>query len=235
MTFPQNDRFFEVRELLSPIEEKLVSSTMARVLQIAGPHAVAELAKAAIPAVKRGEFTLASGKKSDFYFDGRQVTMSADALRWIVHAVLAVLAEPAMARVNRIGGPATAAIPISSAVLSIAAMNDTFRVRKAFYVRSEAKQHGAGNLIEGPPLGRGDVVLLVDDTLTTGGSLIKAAKAVLETGAEIAGVFVVVDREEGGAEAIAQDIGGKPYSAITKTFLFFVMDNTDVVRKIAGV
>lgn len=235
MTFPHNERFFEVQQLLEPIRAKLMGSAMARTLEIVGVSSIAELARLASQAVKRGDFTLTSGKKSDFYFDGRQITMSAPALKWIIEIVMGlVYGDPSLCRVNAIGGPATAAIPISSAVLAYAATANSPRLAKAFYVRSEPKAHGVGNLIEGPSLGKDDVVLLVDDTLTTGGSLIKAAKAVLETGATIAAVFVLVDREEGGAEAIEKEIGGRPYAALTKTLLFFAMDNTDAMQKIVG-
>lgn len=218
--YPHNDRYYDNVEAMRPIADKLMASTMARTFELVGNPMILDLAHLAAKAVKRGEFTLSSGAKSDFYFDGRQVTLSRPALRLISEVVTRLVTSPGFGRVNAIGGPATAAIPITAGLLS----TGLERIEKGFYVRSEPKKHGTGSQIEGPPLGPSDVVLLVDDTLTTGGSLIKAAKAVLETGATIAGVFVLVDREEGGAEAIEREIGGKPFAALTKTFLFFAMD-----------
>lgn len=229
--YPHNDAYFENQEAMRPVVEKLMASTMARTLVLAGTPLLRDLAELAAGAMKRGEFTLASGGKSDFYFDGRVVTLSANAISKIVQVVFAVLSDPCLHHVNVIGGPATAAIPITSAVLGYASTSGFDRLKKSFYVRSEPKKHGTGNQIEGPPLGPGDVVLLVDDTLTTGGSLVKAAKAVLETGATLAGVFVLLDREEGGAEVIQKEIGGRPYAALTKSFLFFVADAHEVRSK----
>ncbi len=72
----------------------------------------------------------------------------------------------------------------------------------AFIVRKDVKAHGTGRVIEGPDLQPGERVLLVDDTMTTGGTFLQAREAVMATGATIAGALCVVDREEGGREAL---------------------------------
>jgi orotate phosphoribosyltransferase len=173
-----------------------------------------------LAATKFGEFTLASGKKSDFYFGGRRVTMDRQAVQFCAKAIIhymSLLSD----RPTAIGGPATAAIPLASATLCMLATDMRLepQLTKSFYVRSEPKQHGLKNLLEGPPIGAADKVVLVDDTLTSGGSLLKAAAAVKETGAKIVGVYVILDRDEGGAAAIERELGIKPDCSLTKTIL----------------
>ena len=144
--------------------------------------------------VRRGRFTLASGRESSHYVDARLTTMSPEGL-----AVIGPLAlEAIRARgwhVDAVGGLTLGADPISyaTALASVAAPP----LVRAFTVRKEAKQHGTGRLIEGP-MREGDRVVVIEDVITTGGSALRAAEAIQRAGATISGILALVDREEGG-------------------------------------
>jgi orotate phosphoribosyltransferase len=151
--------------------------------------------------VKHGTFTLASGETSDFYFDGRLVTLDQEG-SLLVGAEAARVARTLGA--TALGGPATAACPIVTAAGICA--RELGVPLKLFYVRGEAKKHGTKKLIEGPALAAGDKVLLVDDVVTSGGSFLKAIAALREeTKAEIVGAFALVDRLQGGREKLASE------------------------------
>jgi orotate phosphoribosyltransferase len=130
-----------------------------------------------------GEVTLASGAKAQYYVDARRA-----------------LLRPA--------GPATAAIPPSCAALAVPAGQGLV----GFFVRGERKQHGLQRWVEGP-VEPGDKVLVVEDTVTTGGSTATAIERVREEGLEVAGVVAVVDRLAGGAERI-EAAAEAPYRAL---------------------
>ena len=147
---------------------------------------------------KRGSFTLASGKQSTLYIDARLTTMSPDGLTLIGPLGFAAI-ERAGWQVDAVGGLTLGADPVSYAVSYASAIAG--RPIRAFTVRKEAKQHGTGKLIEGP-FRAGDRVAVVEDVITTGGSALKAIAAVRAAGGRVAGVLAVVDREEGGREAI---------------------------------
>ena len=104
--------------------------------------------------------------------------------------------------VSAIGGLTLGADPISYAIAYASAQTE--RPLRAFTVRKEAKQHGTGRLIEGP-FRQGDRVAIVEDTITTGGSALRAVEAVRAGGGDIAGVIALVDREEGGREALERE------------------------------
>lgn len=144
--------------------------------------------------VRRGRFTLASGRESSHYVDARLTTMSPEGL-----AVIGPLAlEAIRARgwhVDAVGGLTLGADPISYAT-ALASVTAPPLVR-AFTVRKEAKQHGTGRLIEGP-MREGDRVVVIEDVITTGGSALRAAEAIQRAGATVSGVLALVDREEGG-------------------------------------
>jgi orotate phosphoribosyltransferase len=147
-------------------------------------------------AFKFGDFVLSSGRRSDVYFNGKQVTLDGRGLYLVSLLVLARCRELA---IEAIGGLTLGADPIAAGVAALSGRDQPLR---AFIVRKEVKDHGAGVLIEGPELRRGERVLVVDDVITTGGSLLKAVDAVLAAGAEIVEALAMVDREEGGREAI---------------------------------
>lgn len=149
--------------------------------------------------VKRGDFVLASGRRSDLYVDARLTTMHPEGLVLIGELGLATLAA-ARWEPDSIGGLTLGADPVSYAVAYASAR--TARPIRAFTVRKEAKTHGAGKLIEGP-FSADDRVVVVEDVVTTGGSALKAAAAIRAAGATVLGVLAVVDREEGGSEALA--------------------------------
>ena len=131
-------------------------------------------------AVMRGSFTLASGKTSSYYFDGRRATHDPDGAR-LIGELVAELLYPG---VDAIGGPATAANPIITAAQIAAA--HAGRPIDAFYVRSQTKEHGTKRLVEGNLPGPGAEVVIVDDTMTTGGSLRHAIEAVEAEGCKVA-------------------------------------------------
>lgn len=147
-------------------------------------------------AFRFGDFVLSSGRRSDFYFNGKQVTLEGRGLYLVSMLVLARCRELA---IEAIGGLTLGADPIAGGVAALSGRDHPLR---AFIVRKEAKQHGTGALIEGPELRRGERVLVVDDVITTGGSLLTAVDALASTGVEIVETLAVVDREEGGREAI---------------------------------
>src|SRR5687767_3419645 len=148
--------------------------------------------------VRRGRFTLASGRESSHYVDARLTTMSPEGLAIIGPLALAAIREEAWA-VDAVGGLTLGADPIAYAT-AIASVSTPPLVR-AFTVRKEAKQHGTGRLVEGP-MREGDRVVVIEDVITTGGSALRAAEAVQRAGASISGILALVDREEGGRAAL---------------------------------
>jgi orotate phosphoribosyltransferase len=159
------------------------------------PKLVALLAERS---AKRGDFTLASGKRSTFYIDARLTTMSPEGLSIIGPLGLSVLQQTGWT-VDAIGGLTLGADPISYAISYASAHTD--HPLRAFTVRKEAKTHGTGKLVEGP-FKKGDRVAVIEDVLTTGGSALRAIEAVRAIGGFVAGVLALVDREEGGRQAI---------------------------------
>ena len=147
---------------------------------------------------RRGQFTLASGRTSSFYVDARLTTMSPEGLALIGPLSLAEMAAAGW-RPDSVGGLTLGADPISYAIAYASAA--TARPVRAFTVRKEAKTHGTGKLVEGP-FHEGDTVVVIEDVITTGGSALKAASAITAAGGRILGVLALVDREEGGREAI---------------------------------
>jgi orotate phosphoribosyltransferase len=164
---------------------------------------------------KRGRFTLASGRESEFYIDCRLTTMSPEGLALVGPRGLAAI-EDAGWNVDSVGGLTLGADPVSYAIAyasALAAANGGRRPVRAFTVRKEAKQHGTGKLIEGP-FRAGDRVAVIEDVITTGGSALKAIDAVRAAGGEVVGVLALVDREEGGREAI--ESGGVPVRTLAR-------------------
>lgn len=148
--------------------------------------------------VRRGHFTLASGRESDHYVDARLTTMSPEGLALIGPLGLAALRARGW-RADSVGGLTLGADPIAYAI-AVASVHQPPLVR-AFTVRKEAKQHGTGRLIEGP-FANDDHVVIIEDVITTGGSAQRAAEAVQRTGATISGILALVDRDEGGREVL---------------------------------
>ncbi|HEY0996902.1 MAG TPA: orotate phosphoribosyltransferase [Gemmatimonadaceae bacterium] len=152
---------------------------------------------------RRGQFTLASGRTSSLYIDARLTTMSPEGLALIGPLGLAALRDAGWTP-DAVGGLTLGADPISYAIAyasALAAERERGALVRAFTVRKEAKQHGTGKLVEGP-FRAGDRVVVIEDVITTGGSALRAAEAIQWAGGVILGVLALVDREEGGREAL---------------------------------
>jgi orotate phosphoribosyltransferase len=158
--------------------------------------------------LKRGTFTLASGRTSHYYVDGRKVTLSAAGATLIGAGVLERLAD--RPEVQAVGGLTMGADPIVGATLGLAGLTGRTGLR-GFLVRKEAKAHGTGGRVEGP-LEPGSTVAILDDVATTGGSSLQAVDAVEAMGCKVAVVIAVLDRLEGAAAAFAAR--GLPFEAL---------------------
>lgn len=159
---------------------------------------------------RRGHFILASGRQSTLYIDARLTTMSPDGLALIGPLALTALRQTAW-DVSAIGGLTLGADPMSYAISYASASTD--RPLRAFTVRKEPKTHGTGKLIEGP-FHEGDRVAVIEDVITTGSSALRAADAIRAAGGIVAGVLALIDREEGGREAILA--AGLPVVALAR-------------------
>ncbi|MDE3153154.1 MAG: orotate phosphoribosyltransferase [Gemmatimonadota bacterium] len=164
------------------------------------PHLAALLARLSY---REGDFTLASGAKSSFYLDAKQVTYHPDGAVLVGKAVWELARE---FDADAVGGPTLGADAIvSNAVYASAG---TGRPLTGFIVRKEAKQHGLGKAVEGIDP-RGKRVVIVEDVITSGGSLLRAVEHIRDAGAEIVVATAVVDREAGGRGAL--EAAGIPY------------------------
>ena len=152
-----------------------------------------------------GEVTLSSGAVAQYYVDARRALLRPAGFRAAGELIAAAAVE---AGATAVGGPATAAIPPTCAALAVPAGDGLV----GFFVRGERKQHGLQRWVEGP-VERGDRVLVVEDTVTSGGSTVKAIERVREQRLEVATVLAVVDRLAGGGEAI-EAAAAAPYRAL---------------------
>jgi orotate phosphoribosyltransferase len=148
--------------------------------------------------VQRGEFVLASGRRSSYYIDCRRTTMHAEGLALIGTLGLAAIRERDW-RADTVGGLTLGADPVAYAVARASA--DRPPPLHAFSVRKQAKAHGAQRRIEGC-YEAGQRVVVVEDVITSGGSASEAIAAVRAEHGQVLGVLAVVDRGEGGLEAI---------------------------------
>lgn len=152
---------------------------------------------------RRGTFILSSGRRSSYYIDGKQVTMTPEGLFTTAQYILASVRQRRM-EADAIGGPTLGADPIAAAVTVLSGMRSDKNCPNplpSFIVRKETKRHGTGSRIEGP-FYRGMRTIIVDDVLTTGGSVLDAAAAIEEAGGSVSAIYVLLDRLEGGREAI---------------------------------
>jgi orotate phosphoribosyltransferase len=152
-----------------------------------------------------GEVTLASGAKAQYYVDARRTLMRPAGFRAAGELIAAVAKDLGA---DAVGGPATAAIPPSCAAIAVPSGAGLV----AFFVRGERKEHGLQRWVEGP-VEPGMSCLVVEDTVTTGGSTATAIGRIREEGLEVAGVVAVVDRLAGGAEKI-EAAADAPYRAL---------------------
>lgn len=150
-------------------------------------------------ALKKGEFVLSSGKISNYYLDGRIITLTPEGAYLVANIILELIEGKG---VNAVGGPTLGADPIVGA---IAALSHIKKIPlKTFIVRKAAKEHGMQRQIEGPGLKKGDKVILVDDVATTGKSLVEAKDALDKMGVNVLETVVIVDRDEGAKENLAK-------------------------------
>lgn len=152
-----------------------------------------------------GEVTLSSGATAQYYVDARRALLRPAGFLAAGELIAAAAAELGA---TAVGGPATAAIPPSCAALAVPGGRDLV----GFFVRGERKQHGLQRWVEGP-VEEGARCLVVEDTVTTGGSTARAIERIAEQGLEVVGVVAVVDRLAGGAERI-EAAAGAPYRAL---------------------
>ena len=147
-------------------------------------------------AVVHGKVTLASGKEADYYVDLRRITLDGHAAPLVGRVMLELTRDW---QYDAVGGLTLGADPIAVSMLHAAAAEG--RELDAFVVRKAEKAHGLQRRIEGPDVA-GRRVLAVEDTSTTGGSVLTAVAALREAGAEVVGVAVIADRATGAAEKV---------------------------------
>jgi len=150
-------------------------------------------------ALKKGKFVLSSGKESNYYLDGRVITLTPEGAYLVANIILQLLEGQG---IEAVGGPTLGADPIVGAV---AVLSHIKKISiKTFIVRKQAKTHGAQRQIEGPQLKKGSKVILVDDVATSGKSLIEAKEALDKIGLAAERAIVIVDRGEGAKESLAK-------------------------------
>ena len=150
----------------------------------------------------RGEITLASGRKSDFYFNLKPTMLDPEGAALLAELTLDALAQD---KIDYVGGLEMGAVPIAGAIAQLSFLKGT--PIAAIFVRKKPKEHGARLAVEGLAKGEtlaGKRVVVVEDVTTTGGSALKAVEAVRDAGGEVALVFTMVDREEGAAATFKQ-------------------------------
>jgi orotate phosphoribosyltransferase len=157
-------------------------------------------------AVVHGKVTLSSGKEADYYVDLRRVTLDAQAAPLVGRVMLDLTRHW---EYDAVGGLTLGADPVALSMLHAAAAEG--RELDAFVVRKAEKTHGMQRRIEGPDV-KGRRVLAVEDTSTTGGSVLTAVEALREAGAEVVGVAVIVDRDTGAREHVEAEGCGYVYA-----------------------
>ena len=168
------------------MEDSELSETLDRLLALALERG----------AIKYGDFTLTSGKKSSYYFDGRLLSLDPEGAFLISQAIIPLLEQ---AGAMAVGGTTLGADPMVAALALASHIKG--RSIPAFIVRKESKTHGTKQNIEGP-LEPGTNVAIVDDVCTTGGSLFHAIEAAEWAGCSVVKVVSILDRNEGGSEEI---------------------------------
>jgi orotate phosphoribosyltransferase len=155
-------------------------------------------------AVVHGKVILSSGKEADYYVDLRRITLDHVAAPLVGEVMLELTKD---LEFDAVGGLTLGADPVATAMMHVASRNG--RSLDSFVVRKEGKAHGLQRRIEGPDVA-GKRVLAVEDTSTTGGSVLTAVEALKEAGAIVVGVAVIVER---GAKQAIEDAGYKYYAA----------------------
>lgn len=156
--------------------------------------------------IKFGEFTLSSGKKSNYYVDMKKAITEPEILECVAHMITEEIENN---NINKIAGPALGAVPIATATSLISK-------KPMLMIRKEKKSYGTSKQIEGELL-ENDNVIIVEDVTTTGGSLLKAIDVIEDNGGNIIQAYVIVDREEGAQKTFEErNIDFKPLLTITE-------------------
>ncbi len=165
---------------------------------------------------RKPTFTLASGKKSNFYFDCKPTTLSPEGMHLIGNLLWRIIKQWKISRIHAVGGLTLGADPVATAIAYTSYTNG--KPLEAFVVRKEPKKHGTMQWIEGN-VKKGQSVLIVEDVITTGSSMIEAIRRARECGLKVIGALVLIDRQEGGREAV--EAMGVPFKALlTKEEIF---------------
>jgi orotate phosphoribosyltransferase len=144
-------------------------------------------------------FKLASGRKSNFYFNCKPTTLNSEGMYLIGNLLFDLINSKKSWKVKAVGGLTLGADPVSNAVAHTSYLKGT--PLDSFVVRKEPKKHGTMLWIEGN-VQKGDRVVIIEDVITSGGSTIKAIDRARKCGLKVQGVVVLIDRQEGGKEAI---------------------------------
>lgn len=168
-------------------------------------------------AIKFGDFTLSSGKKSSYYVDLRVVPSFPHQFRKMVKGLQALISD----QIGYDNFDCLASVPTGGLVIASALAIET--VKPLVYVRSQPKEHGTSKSIEGK-IGKGAKILMIDDVATTGASVSNAITQLKEAGAKITDVYIVIDRLE-GADKLLQSQGVKIHS------LTNILEITEILHK----
>jgi orotate phosphoribosyltransferase len=152
--------------------------------------------------IKRGSFTLSSGRKSDYYLDCKLTTLNPEGAVLTGHTILELL-EAHGIRADAIGGLTMGADPIVAAVVALSHLQG--KPLPGFLVRKEPKAHGRRKQIEGMEENQASRVVIVDEVCTSGESTLLAIRAAEEAGLQVVAVVSLVDREEGGSDLLKKD------------------------------
>jgi orotate phosphoribosyltransferase len=156
------------------------------------------------------DVVLASGKKSDFFIDCKQTVLTAEGHALVGDLMLDALSQLPQS-VDAVAGVELGGCPLASAVSLTSFQRG--KPLDAIYVRKEAKDHGSKRLLEGDTrLAAGSRIAILEDVVTTGGSTLKCAEKIRAAGHTVAGVIALVDRQEGGREAI--EAAGLPFATL---------------------
>ncbi len=150
-------------------------------------------------ALKRGKFILSSGKESNYYLDGRIITLTPEGAYLVANIILEMTKDES---IGAIGGPTLGADPIAGAIAALSFING--QKIKTFIVRKSVKEHGTQKQVEGPELKKGERVILIDDVATSGKAIIEAQQALARIGVLVDKAIVIVDRNQGAVENLAK-------------------------------
>ena len=167
-----------------------------------------------------GDFTLASGKRSSYYFDSKKLTLYPAGARFVAASIVRQLDSEG---IRYVGGVAYGAIPIVAHIALMSDMREGNPIR-AFYHRKEAKDHGTGSSAEGQFPPSGEPVAIIEDVVTTGGSLMEAIRNAEANGYNVTHAMTLVDRDEGGRESVE--------AAGYKFWSLFTVERTDAGVKL---